>query len=86
ETKYVESCIGSAQSVMLVTSDYHTRRALAVFRKRLPNHIFYVAGASNPYLFGRRWWEHREWAKTTAMEWEKLLWWELVDSWRPTRG
>ena len=82
ETKYVEACIGNARSVLLVTSDFHTRRALSIFQKRLSDRALYVAAAHNPAVFGTRWWEHREWAKTTLIEWEKLLWWKLVESWR----
>lgn len=82
ETKYVAKCVGSARSVLLVTSDYHTRRAYSIFSKRLRDHAVYVAAARDPIHFGTRWWEHREWAKTTLMEWQKLLWWKVVESWR----
>ena len=69
-------------SVVLVTSDYHTRRALSIFRQRLPQ-IRWTAGATrNDFLFGQPWWENREWAKTYLTECEKLLWWELWDRWR----
>jgi DUF218 domain len=82
ETNYVEKCVGSGRSVLLVTSDYHTRRALSIFQKRLRDHQFYIAAAHDPARFGTRWWEHREWAKTTLLEWQKFLWWKLVESWR----
>ena len=69
-------------SVVLVTSDYHTRRALSIFRRRLPQ-IHWTAGATrNDFLFGQPWWKNREWAKTYLTECEKLLWWELWDRWR----
>jgi hypothetical protein len=82
ETRDVETCIGNAPSVLLVTSDFHTRRALSIFEKRLPNHVFYAGAAHDPAVFGARWWEHREWAKTASVEWQKLLWWQLVERWR----
>jgi uncharacterized SAM-binding protein YcdF (DUF218 family) len=81
ETKYVEDCVSKGSTVLLVTSNYHTRRAFSIFRTRLPDHTLYIAAAPDPQ-FGSRWWEHREWAKTTLTEWQKLLWWELVERWR----
>jgi hypothetical protein len=42
-----------AHRVLLVTSDYHTRRALMIFRHRLPQYQFSVAAAGNPAQFGR---------------------------------
>ena len=72
----------AAHRVLIVTSDSHTRRALAIFRRRLPQYQFSVTGAVDPELFGDRWWTHREWAKTTCEEWAKLAWWEAVDRWR----
>ena len=86
EAPQVGECLAKLQppphSVVLVTSDYHTRRALSVFRQRLPQ-IRWTAGATrNDFLFGQPWWENREWAKTYLTECEKLLWWELWDRWR----
>lgn len=71
-----------AHSVLVVTSEYHSRRALSVFRHVLPDRTSGVAGAVEPQEFGVRWWRHRQWAKTTAAEWTRLLWWECVDRWR----
>jgi hypothetical protein len=70
------------EDVLLVTSDFHTRRALNIFRHEVPGHNFSVAAASNPRDFGMQWWRHREWAKTAINEWTKFLWWELIDRWR----
>ncbi len=69
-------------SVLIVTSDYHTRRALSIFRKRLPQYAWSVAAESAPYHAADRWWRHRRWAKAAFDEWEKYLWWKLVDQWR----
>ena len=71
-----------AHRVLIVTSDYHTRRALQIFRHCLPQYYFSVAAAPNPDQFGVHWWTKREWAKTTFDEWSKLVWWEAVDRWR----
>jgi uncharacterized SAM-binding protein YcdF (DUF218 family) len=68
--------------VLIVTSDYHTRRALMIFRHRLPQYQFSVAAARDPAKFGYSWWTNREWAKVTFDEWSKILWWEAVDRWR----
>ena len=68
--------------VLLVTSDYHTRRALSIFSREAPNHNYSVAAAYDTREFGVQWWRHREWAKTNLYEWMRLTWWELIDRWR----
>jgi DUF218 domain len=72
----------NAHNVLLLTSDFHTRRACSIFQYEYPSLHFSVAAAYNPVEFGTAWWKHREWAKTTLYEWMRLLWWELVDRWR----
>lgn len=72
----------AAKHVLIVTSDFHTRRALSTFRHELPNRSFSVASAAGPQEFGAQWWRRREWAKTTLYEWMRLVWWEAVDRWR----
>jgi hypothetical protein len=84
ETKYAAKCLSylpPGSSILLVTSDYHSRRALSVFTNRLPSYRWYVAPASDPTQFGVRWWQRREWAKNDVREWQKLLWWEIVERW-----
>jgi uncharacterized SAM-binding protein YcdF (DUF218 family) len=71
-----------AKNVLLVTSDFHTRRALSVFKKEVPNHAYSVAATSNADQFGAQWWRHRQWAKVNLDEWMRLTWWELIDRWR----
>jgi uncharacterized SAM-binding protein YcdF (DUF218 family) len=68
--------------ILIVTSASHTRRAVAIFRHRLPQYQFSVTAAHDPSHFGMAWWTNREWAKTTFDEWTKLVWWEAVDRWR----
>jgi hypothetical protein len=72
----------AARSAILVTDDYHTRRALSIFHDRQPQYQWSTAGANNDFLFGVPWWKHREWAKTYLTEVEKTLYWELWDRWR----
>jgi uncharacterized SAM-binding protein YcdF (DUF218 family) len=71
-----------AHSILLVTSDYHTRRALSIFRHELPTHPVYVAAAYDPQQFGGAWWKQRQWSKLNFDEWIRLVWWQAVDRWR----
>jgi hypothetical protein len=84
ESKDAEKCLQNvgAKSVLIVTSDFHTRRALEVFRREFPGHTYSVAAARNDEGFGSRWWTHRQWAKTFVDEWLRLIWWKVVDQWR----
>src|SRR5258708_21575869 len=68
--------------VLLVTSDFHTRRALAVFRHEIPGVQFSAGAAYDPIQYGNRWWQHRQWAKTFFDESVRLVWWSAVDRWR----
>lgn len=85
EAADVKRCLArlNVSSVLIVTSDFHTRTALSIFRKRLPQYRWSVAASSAPYHDADQWWKHRAWAKTVLDEWEKFAWWELVDRWRP---
>jgi len=84
EAKEAAAClqVSAARNVLLVTSDFHTRRALSTFSKEIPNHTFTVAAAYDAAQFGAEWWRHRQWAKTNLDEWLRLVWWEAVDRWR----
>jgi len=84
ESDDVNRCLQSAgvHTVLIVTSDFHTRRALTIFRHRLPQYQFSVAAARDSTQFGNAWWSNREWAKVMLGEWVKLVWWEAVDRWR----
>ncbi len=73
---------GAVHRVLIVTSDFHTRRALGIFQHEIPAIQFSVAAARNPAEFGTLWWQQREWAKTNFYEWVRLIWWECVDRWR----
>jgi hypothetical protein len=84
ESKDAEKCIAreGGKSVLIVTSDFHTRRALSVFRREIPGHDYSVAAAREGTQFGVRWWTHRQWAKTFVDEWLRLIWWKVFDQWR----
>ena len=83
EAQDVTRCLQGTgdRRILLVTSDYHTRRAHAIFNRVAPAH-YSVTAAFDPREFGVQWWQHRQWAKTNLQEWAKLMWWELVDRWR----
>ncbi len=84
EVADVERCMKAvgATSALIVTSDFHTRRALSIFRKRLPQYQWSVAASSWPGNAAEQYWKHRWWAKSVLDEWEKYLWWQAVDRWR----
>jgi len=84
ETQDADQCLKGtgARSVLLVTSDYHTRRALSIFRHELPQYRFSVAAAHDQQQFGTSWWNHRQWAKLNFDEWIRTVWWYGVDRWR----
>lgn len=80
----VRRCINGQQvhRILLVTSDFHTRRARSTFQRELPGIEISVAAASDPRQFGAAWWQHRQWAKVNFDEWLRLVWWVCVDRWR----
>lgn len=84
ESKDAEKCLArtGGKSVLIVTSDFHTRRALSVFRREIPGHEYSIAASRNEEQFGVKWWTHRQWAKILVDEWLRLIWWKMVDQWR----
>jgi DUF218 domain len=84
ESKDAGKCLQrkGAQTVLIVTSDFHTHRALAIFRHELPSYRFSVAAARSEEGFGAKWWTHRQWAKTFFDEWLRLVWWSAIERWR----
>ena len=83
ETHDVQRCLANASvhSILLVTSDYHTRRARSTFQHQFQGYRISVAAATDPVQFGPKWWQHRQWAKLNLDEWLRLVWWEGVDRW-----
>jgi len=85
EAHDAEKCLAREhQRVLLVTSDFHSRRALSIFRHEIRGRSFSIATAYDDTEFGTRWWTRRQWAKTLFDEWLRLLWWTAVDRWRLT--
>lgn len=84
ESKDAEQCLRqqNAKTVLIVTSDFHTRRAIDVFLHEVPEFKYSVAAAHSDEGFGIRWWTHRQWAKTFFDEWLRLFWWNAIDRWR----
>jgi len=84
ESHDVEQCLTHEQGtrILLVTSEFHTRRSLSTFRHELRGKSFSVAAARDATQFGARWWTHRQWAKTCLDEWLKVIWWNAVERWR----
>jgi len=84
ESQDASQCLKTlgVHSILVVTSDYHTRRALSTFHHELPGMQISVAAATDPQQFGGAWWKHRQWAKLNFDEWLRLVWWQVVDRWR----
>ncbi len=84
EARDVRKCLEHEDGgrVLLVTSDYHTRRTLDIFRHEIPGKAFSVAAATDETQFGTRWWKHRQWAKVFFDEGLRWVWWKAVDEWR----
>lgn len=83
EAQDVVHCLSPrTRSILVVTSEFHTRRARSVFQNEFPKYQIFVTPAYDPAQFGTHWWQRRQWAKTNLDEWLKLIWWEMVDRWR----
>jgi hypothetical protein len=84
ESHDVVRCLANEEGkrILIVTSEFHTRRALSIFRHEVRGKSFSVAVARDETQFGTRWWTHRQWAKTCVDEWLRLLWWTAVERWQ----
>ena len=83
EARDAEKCLAGEEGsrILIVTSEFHTRRSLSIFRHEVQGKSFSVAAARDETQFGTRWWTHRQWAKTCLDEWLRLLWWTAVERW-----
>ncbi len=61
------------KSLLLITSDYHTRRAGSLFRAAAPDLQIGVVGSRDAEFQIDRWWEFREGRKTILLEWAKTI-------------
>ncbi len=59
--------------LLLVTSNYHTRRAGRIFREAAPDLTIVVVGAPDRNYTPQGWWRSREGQKTFVTEWEKTI-------------
>lgn len=84
ESHDAEKCLASESGsrVLIVTSEFHTRRALSIFRHEIRGKSFSVAAARDERQFGTRWWTHRQWAKVCMEEWLRVLWWNAIERWK----
>lgn len=60
-------------TVDIVTSDYHTRRAGAIFRSKAPDLDLHIVAAPDRDFSPDGWWKNREGRKVFAMEWMKTV-------------
>ncbi|GEM_PF-513686 len=72
------------RSVIVVTSQFHTRRAGIIWRKEFANanppFKIWVYGVNDPNYSPLGWWRKRRYAKTWLLESTKLLWTYLFGS------
>jgi uncharacterized SAM-binding protein YcdF (DUF218 family) len=78
EAETVGACIRDHhwESMMIVTSNYHTRRAGMIWRqmtKNDPKTRIFITGVKDPE-FQEPWWHDRQSAKVWVMETTKLVW------------
>lgn len=61
------------RSFILVTSDYHTRRAGRLFHAAAAELDMYVVAAPDTDFTLNQWWKSREGKKTVVLEWSKTV-------------
>jgi len=65
-------------SFVVVTSNYHTRRARLIWRRTLakarPQMTLSIVGVADGDFETHRWWHERRYAKTWLVEFTKLVW------------
>ena len=62
-----------AHTVLVVTSDYHTRRALRTLRPQWPGVDIHMIAAGDEFFSPSGWWHSREGRKTFLLEWTKTF-------------
>jgi hypothetical protein len=78
EAEAISSCVRDHhwKSIVIVTSNYHTRRAGMIWRKVTkndPETRIFITGVTDPE-FQEPWWHTRQSAKVWVMETTKLVW------------
>lgn len=61
------------QRLIIVTSNFHTRRAGTIFRRLAPDLTILVVAAPDRNFTADGWWHNREGQKLFVMEWEKTV-------------
>jgi len=82
EGRYWQRGEGGSSRILIITPDFHTRRAPSIFRHEIQGKSFSVAAAYDDTQSRTRWWTRRQWAKTCVDEWLRRLWWTAVERWR----
>jgi len=59
--------------LIVVTSNFHTHRAGAIFRKLAPDLTILIVAAPDENFTPDGWWHNREAQKTFVVEWEKTV-------------
>lgn len=62
-----------AHTVLVVTSDYHTRRAWRTLRPEWPDIDIHMIAAGDEFFSPSGWWHTREGRKTFLLEWTKTF-------------
>ncbi len=80
EVEYVANNIlkpRNVKKVLLVTSNYHTRRSARFMRREVPWLKVAVVPAPDPFFTPAGWWKTRNGKKTFLLEWTKTIteWW-----------
>lgn len=75
EAEYVGKYLKTAniRKIVLVTSNYHTRRAAWLFRHVNPWLAINVVPAPDPFFSPDNWWQSRAGKKTFLLEWLKTF-------------
>jgi uncharacterized SAM-binding protein YcdF (DUF218 family) len=75
ETAFVGKYLNkhAIQKILLVTSNYHTRRAAYLMRKQNPGLQVVAIAAADPNFDPNMWWKSREGKKVFLMEWMKTI-------------
>lgn len=62
-----------AKRVILVTSNFHTRRAGKIFHRAAPDLEIFVVASRDEFFSPENWWQNREARKTFLLEWMKTV-------------
>ena len=86
EARALRSCLRQlrAKQVIVVTSEYHTRRTRSIFRRVFAESgiVVRVHPVYNPNLWDPHWWRRRRWAKTFLIETLATAW-STIEGFRP---